>query len=544
VAHFVNDPSSIVTSALDALVRTSGGALARLDGYPDVKVVLRAGAQPGHVAVISGGGAGHEPTHAGFVGEGMLTAAVSGEIFASPSVEAVLEAITAVTGEAGCLLVVKNYTGDRLNFGLAAERARAAGRQVEMVIVSDDISLAGSAQPRGIAGTLIVHKVAGAAAEAGAPLAEVTERARSVAAAVRTIGVSLSGVDIPFRDPARTFGPSEGELGLGIHGEPGLETISVENSREVVTRMAGILAAAVPAEGPVALFVNNLGGISNLELGVVTEDLLATALGQRAELILGPSALMTSIAMRGFSISVLPLDEPLRAALLAPVGQNVPWPGLHAVTPLALRPLAQTGEAAGVTPSDEPRLRRMIEAACAAVLAEAPRLDALDKQVGDGDTGSTFATAARRIGEELDALPLADPAALCQELARLISRSMGASSGVLLSIMLTAAGAAVQGGDPVTEGLAQGLAAIQRYGGAQPGDRTMVDALAPAIETLQAGGSLQAAAAAARRGADATAEIGATASGRSAYVRSEHLVGVADPGAEAIAVIIGAMAAA
>jgi dihydroxyacetone kinase len=542
MAHFVNDPSSIVTSALDAAVRVSGGALARLDGYPDIKVVVRADALPGRVAVISGGGAGHEPAHAGFVGTGMLTAAVSGEIFASPSVEAVLAAIMSVTSHAGCLLVVKNYTGDRLNFGLAAERARAAGRHVEMVVVADDVALADSAHPRGIAGTLLVHKVAGAAAEGGASLAEVTAAARGAAQVVRTVGVSVSGVDIPFRDPARTFPPSAGELGLGIHGEPGVETITVELGQAVVSRMAGMLAAALPPHGPVALFVNNLGGLSNLELGVVTTDLLATPLGQRAELIVGPAALMTSLGMRGFSVSATPLDEQLRAALLAPVGATVAWPGARSVAPVYLRELPSTTGPDRAAPSDDPRLRRMLLAACAALLTETSRLDSLDRQVGDGDTGSTFAAAARRISAQIDALPLADLAALCQELGRIVSVSMGGSSGVLISIMLTAAGAAMEDGRPGTEGLAQGLDAMLRYGGARPGDRTMVDALGPAIAVLSDGGSLPAAAAAARQGADATARMDAAASGRSAYVPSAHLRGVPDPGAEAVSVILEAMA--
>ena len=165
--HFFNRRENIVTEALDGLLRTSSsGTLARLDTYPDIKVIVRADWDKSRVAVISGGGAGHEPSHAGFVGRGMLTAAVSGEIFASPSVDAVLTAIRAVTGKPGCLLVVKNYTGDRLNFGLAAEKARAEGFDVEMVIVADDIALPDINQPRGVAGTLFIHKIAGHLAQA------------------------------------------------------------------------------------------------------------------------------------------------------------------------------------------------------------------------------------------------------------------------------------------------------------------------------------------------------------------------------------------
>ncbi|NMD07549.1 MAG: dihydroxyacetone kinase subunit DhaK, partial [Phyllobacteriaceae bacterium] len=154
--QFINKKESLVVDALDGLLRGSGGAnLARLDGYPGIKVILRSDHKPNkNVAVICGGGSGHEPAHAGFVGKGLLTAAVCGEVFASPSIDAVFAAIMAVTGKAGCLVIFKNYTGDRLNFGLAVERARALGKKAEVVIVKDDIALPDIPQPRGIAGVL------------------------------------------------------------------------------------------------------------------------------------------------------------------------------------------------------------------------------------------------------------------------------------------------------------------------------------------------------------------------------------------------------
>jgi dihydroxyacetone kinase len=229
--HFINAREAIVTEALDGLVACSGGRLARLDGYPEIKVVLRADRDPSRVAVVSGGGAGHEPAHAGFVGAGLLTAAVSGEIFASPSVAAVLAGIRAVTGPAGCLLVVKNYTGDRLNFGLAAERARAEGLAVETVIVGDDIALPDLVQPRGVAGTLFVHKIAGHLAETGAALPEVAAAARAAAAAVRSLGIALAACSIPGRAFEARLGDDEAELGLGIHGEPGVERIDLPAAR-------------------------------------------------------------------------------------------------------------------------------------------------------------------------------------------------------------------------------------------------------------------------------------------------------------------------
>ena len=182
MTHFMNKKEDIVTEAIDGAIAASGGALSRLDGYPHIRVVVRSDWEKSKVALVSGGGSGHEPAHAGFVGQGMLTAAICGDVFASPSVDAVLAGILAVTGPAGCLLIVKNYTGDRLNFGLAAERARAFGLNVRMVVVDDDIALPDLPQARGVAGTLFVHKVAGAAAEQGASLDEVAEAAERVIA--------------------------------------------------------------------------------------------------------------------------------------------------------------------------------------------------------------------------------------------------------------------------------------------------------------------------------------------------------------------------
>jgi dihydroxyacetone kinase len=541
MAHFVNDPSAVVMGSLDGLVRSSGGLLARLDGYPDIKVVRRSELPADRVALISGGGAGHEPAHAGFVGAGLLSAAVSGDIFASPSVDAVLAAIMSVEAGAGCLLIVKNYTGDRLNFGLAAERARGTGREVEMVVVSDDVALKGSAQPRGIAGTLFVHKIAGAAAESGAALAEVAELARHIANSVRTLGVSMSGADIPGRPPARGFTTGTGELGLGIHGEPGVETIEIGAVKDVVRRMAATLEEEMPGDAPVALLVNNLGGVSGLEMGVIVDDLLGTSLGARGEILVGPAALMTSMSMKGFSISAMPLEGRTREGLLAPSEPTSSWPVARAVGPLHLSPLPAAGNARVAPRSQDPMVRSMLLAVASALIQQRERLDALDALVGDGDTGSTFASAAERVAGEVDELPLADRAALMRRLGELVSVSMGGSSGALISIMLTSASLALEQGSGLAQALGRGAEAMQRYGGAVLGDRTMLDALLPAIAQLVAGPG--AAAAAAAEGAAATAAMGRASAGRSAHVPSSHLLGVADPGAEAVAVVFGAIAA-
>ena len=539
MTHLVNGLDDVVTEALDALVAASGGALARLDGYPATKVVLRTDRRPDRVAVVSGGGAGHEPAHAGFVGQGLLTAAVSGDIFASPGVDAVLSALLAVTGDAGCLVVVKNYTGDRLNFGLAVEQARSRGLDVRTVVVADDVALPDDAQARGLAGTLLVHKVAGALAEAGADLDTVAAAAARVAAGVRSLGASLSSVAIPGRPGEDRVAEGTVELGMGIHGEPGARTVPLEGAADLVAQMAATLAEQLP-DGPVALLVNDLGGLSGLETGVVLHDLLATDLGRRAELLVGPAALMTSLSARGVSLSALPLDEEVRDALRAPVAAHTAWPGARTPGEVVVLPVPDLGTPTW-TASEDARTREVVEAVCAAVEGHQAALDALDAQVGDGDTGSTFAAAARRVRSELDTLPMADVGALLTAVSVLLGSSMGGSSGVLGSIFFAAAGTAAGDGAGTAQALQAGVDAVRRAGGADVGDRTLLDALVPAVDVLRQGGSLVEAAEAAEAGTAATAGMRAARAGRSAYVPGEHLQ-VQDPGAEAVAVMVRAAA--
>jgi dihydroxyacetone kinase len=231
MSHFVNDTSSVVNDAIDGLLLQSNGALARLDAFP--RVVVRADWQRDRVALIAGGGSGHEPSHAGFVSDGLLTAAVCGDLFASPPVEAVLAAIRHVASrEHGAVLIVKSYTGDRLNFALAMERARVLGFPVEMIVVEDDVALPDASRARGIAGTLFVHKICGYFAQRREPLARVVAEGRAVAGAVRSMGVALTSCALPGRASGdNRIAPGMMELGMGIHGEKGASTVPVENVR-------------------------------------------------------------------------------------------------------------------------------------------------------------------------------------------------------------------------------------------------------------------------------------------------------------------------
>ncbi|MCH2630763.1 MAG: dihydroxyacetone kinase subunit DhaK, partial [Nisaea sp.] len=314
-----------MTEAIDGFLFGRGDTVTRLDGYPHIKVVVRSDWKKDKVSLISGGGSGHEPAHAGFVGSGLLTAAVCGEIFASPSVDAVLAGILAVTGTSGCLLIVKNYTGDRLNFGLAAEKARSLGIKVEIIIVDDDIALPNDIQARGIAGTVFVHKIAGALAEQGRTLEEVARAAKTAAASISSLGISLSTCSVPGVDNTERLEPGMAELGLGIHGEPGAKKIRHETAAAAVQVVLSNLEKKMEPKAKYALLLNNLGGCTPLEMTILAREITKSKISSSVQYLYGPASLMTSLDMRGFSISILKLTKELEASLLFPVSGQI-WP--------------------------------------------------------------------------------------------------------------------------------------------------------------------------------------------------------------------------
>lgn len=533
MTQFINRREDIVAEAIDGLVAASGGRLARLDGYPHVRVVLRTDWDRSRVALVSGGGAGHEPAHAGFVGKGMLTAAVCGDVFASPSVDAVLAGILAVTGPAGCLLIVKNYTGDRLNFGLAAERARAFGLAVKVVIVDDDVALPDLPQARGVAGTLFVHKIAGALAEQGADLATVAAAAERVIAGTHSIGMSLDTCTVPGAPKEDRIPRGKAELGLGIHGEAGVQQVPYTDARGAVAMMAEKLAPFMPSGQPHVVLLNNLGGASVLEMQVLAYELSRSAIADRIGAVVGPAPMMTSLDMRGFSVSVYAAGAADLAALQTPVAPSA-WPGMHALTPVEVRALPDGLKPIKPLPSAHAATAAFLTRCCDILIACEADLNALDAKTGDGDTGSTLAGAARALKGAMADLPLADHTQLYRAIGLELSQTMGGSSGVLLAIFFAAAGDAASSGMSMTDALRAGLARMQEIGGAALGDRTMIDALSPALAALARGG-VTAAAGAAREGANATARMVRAKAGRSAYINEDQLKGHLDPGAEAVA---------
>ncbi|MEW5290863.1 MULTISPECIES: dihydroxyacetone kinase subunit DhaK [Erwinia] len=540
---FMNQKNRLVSEAIEGTLLSSRyHNISLLDVGPDIRVVVRNDWDKNAVALISGGGSGHEPAHSGFVGKGMLTAAVCGDIFASPSVDAVLSAIINVTGEKGCLLIVKNYTGDRLNFGLAAEKARALGYQVELVMVCDDISLPDNPQPRGIAGTALVHKIAGYAAAQGKSLQEVVAVANDAINALSSIGVALSGCHMPGEKRDERVEAGCSELGMGIHGEPGASTLNTQNSQQIVALLAEKLMA-YSQDKKVALLVNNLGGCSMLEMAALTRQVLCSPLGNNVQQLIGPVTLVSALDMKGFSLSVLALSDYFSEALCAPVETSGWHPVVNVRQPTRVNgeKLAQRHQAA---PSENDAVAHIVETVCHTLLALESELNQLDARVGDGDTGSTFALGAGKVLQALRdrQLPLNELHSLLKWVGDELAVVMGGSGGVLMSIMFTAAGQQLAEGKSLAQALNDGLARMQHYGGARPGDRTMIDALAPAFAALERGASLSDVAAAARKGADSTAQMESARAGRSSFLNAQSLHGVKDPGAFAVERVFAGLA--
>ena len=528
----LNTKDSFVLDSIHGTLYTAKKEnLTLLDFDNDIKVVARNDWSKDKVALICGGGSGHEPAHAGFVGKGMLTAAVCGDLFAAPSVDAVLNAILHVTGEAGCLVIIKNYTGDRLNFGLAVEKAKEMGRKVDLIVVGDDISIPGNPQPRGIAGTLFVQKVAGYVAENGGSLEEVKQAAVKACEKTASIGVALTSCSLPGESNDR-IAQGKAELGLGIHGEPGIETIDLPQAKALVASMVRKIVEAKPIKEN-AILVNNLGGLSPIEMNIVTKEVMESELGHNTKLIV-TGALVTAIDMKGFSISAIQLDDEIANALTAEVEADA-WPGVVARREVPITKCQNLIEKKVFEPSHDEEVAVVLRKVCQSVIDIEAELNHLDSIVGDADTGSTFAAGARKVLAQLEAnnLPLQDNAKLLTTIADCLTSVMGGSSGVLLSIMFTAAGRDFEQNGSLAKAMQQGLGQMMAYGGAKPGDRTMIDALYPAFEAW-VNQDFNAAIDAAKAGAESTVTMNSAKAGRSSYLNSDSLSGTKDPGAYAV----------
>ena len=363
---------------------------------------------------------------------------------------------------------MKNYTGDRLNFGLAAERARAFGLNVRVVIVDDDVALPDTPQARGVAGTLFVHKIAGALAEAGADLATVAAAAERVIAGTRSIGMSLDTCTVPGAPKEDRIPKGKAELGLGIHGEAGVEQVDYRDARGAVAMVAEKLAPFMPAGRPHVVLLNNLGGASVLEMGVLLHELgeLGARRPHRPRRRPGGDDDLARHA-RLLGLGLPGRTTPISRRCSAPCAPAA-WPGVHALGPG--RGPRRSPTASGRSSRCPRRTRQRAPSStrcCEILIAAEADLNQLDARAGDGDTGSTLAGAARALLAAMDDLPLADHTQLYRAIGLELSQTMGGSSGVLAGDLLRRGRRRGLVGMSLTDALEAGLARMQEIGGAR-----------------------------------------------------------------------------
>ena len=471
--HFINDPSHLVLSALKSITKTN--PTTALD--PESKTIyLRPDAAQPQVSVISGGGSGHEPSFAAFVGRGLLSGAVAGTIFASPGAEQVRKAmLERIETSKGVLVVVMNYTGDVLNFGMAVEKAKAAGLDVEMLVMADDAgvtrSAGGKVGRRGIAGTVLVQKVAGALAASGAPLKDVHRVARLAADNTVSIGSSLSHVHVPGREAgeADALKQDEVEIGMGIHNEAGSEKAKADLPTLVKTMLKYMLDQSdkerafinISSSDQVVCLVNNLGGVSALEMGGITNEVVDQLAGtyniKPVRLLSG--TFMTSLNGLGFSISLLKLsdtglkhslldllDAPSECAGWSAAIQSSTWSKPPTQSREKASGAGQANKPCGLTFSDPNAAMRSLAAALQAVVAAEPEITKYDTVVGDGDCGIGLKRGSEAIlqliqsGKDSEK----DVALFVDAVCGVVEGTMDGTSGALYAIFLNAVAAGLR----------------------------------------------------------------------------------------------------
>ncbi|KAI4626982.1 uncharacterized protein J4E87_004323 [Alternaria ethzedia] len=566
--HFVHDPTHLVNTALLSIPQTNPSVQCDINN----KIVYRKNGAS-QVSIVSGGGSGHEPSFASFVGAGLLSGAVAGTIFASPSAEQVRRCILhRIQKDKGVLVIVMNYTGDVLNFGMAVEKARAAGIEVDMVVVGDDAGVGrakgGKVGRRGIAGTVLVQKIAGALAAKGANLKDVTQMAQLVADNTVSIGSSLAHVHVPGRREAEEDELAEGlvEIGMGIHNEAGSERKKIDLPGLVKTMLSHCLDVAdqdrsfskITDKDDVVLLVNNLGGVSPLELSGITNEVveqLADSFKIKPVRILA-GTFMTSLNGLGFSISLLRVADASMLELLDAPAEASGWSAAISSSTWARRGEAKKNEEQvdeeEIQPSDlrfnYAQAKSTLTVALNRLIKAEPDVTRYDTIVGDGDCGIGLKRGAEAILKMLEtAKETDDLLILMNHIIQVVELAMDGTSGAIYAIFLNALAHGLRQNapsspQPVTpaiwaKALDSSLKALGKYTPAKPGDRTLMDALYPFVETLSKTESIDKAAAAAQGGAQGTKGMKASL-GRTVYVGGEGFQEVPDPGAHGLAELL------
>ncbi|KAF4227143.1 hypothetical protein CNMCM6805_003396 [Aspergillus fumigatiaffinis] len=572
--HFFDDPNHLVQTALHSLTLTNPS----LAFDSKHKVIFRrpdASRKP-KVAIISGGGSGHEPAFAGYVGHGLMDASVAGSIFASPSAEQIRHAaMNCVGNEKGVLIIPMNYTGDVLNFGMAAEKSRAAGIKTEFFAINDDAGVGkkkgGKVGRRGIGGGILILKIVGALAEAGASLEEVYRIAQLANANLASVGSSLEHVHIPGRGvPEDTIPDGEVEVGMGIHNEPGSHRMKFSLPEVIKTMLWQILDHNDPDRAflthqpgdEFVLLINNLGGVSTLELSGITDEVYRQLTKdfniKPARIIQG--TFLTSLNGLGFSVSLLKLADTglgpgksMLELLDAPaeaVGWSAPirtstWEAHQSDAPVEVKNTKLAEDQPSKIKLDPTILKEALGSALKRVIAAEALVTRYDTIVGDGDCGVGLkrgAEAVLALLEDPSSNLTDDAVTAVNRIVTVVENTMDGTSGAIYSIFLNALAHGLRAQDqgtatPATvevwaNALKYSITALGKYTPAQPGDRTLIDALVPFCNTLVERKDVHAAAKAAQAGTEATKNMKASL-GRSVYVGGEEeWVGkVPDPGA-------------
>jgi dihydroxyacetone kinase len=567
VTRLLNGPNDFPAEAVRGFAAANPRYVQQVHGG-----VVRSTASPaGQVAVVLGGGSGHYPAFAGWVGPGMAHGVVCGNVFASPSASQVHSVVRAADNQGGVLLGFGNYAGDVLHFGQAAEQLRAQGVDVRVVTVSDDIAsdtASNSLLRRGIAGDLLVFKIAGAAAEAGCDLDEVERIARKANTRTRSLGMAFGGCTLPGADhPLFEVPVGTMAMGLGIHGEPGISEAPLGTANDVADALLDGILVEEPERGldgyrgRVAILLNGLGATKYEELFVVYAR-IAERLAQLGLTVVEPEVgeHVTSLDMEGLSLTVTFLDAELETYWTAPVDTPAFRRGAVPRRPPRVGQI-DTDQASVIVPGSvesqalAARLATAIGAMVTCAAENEQRLGDLDAIAGDGDHGQGMVLGTSGAARAAEAALAAGAGArsLLVSAGDAWSEGAGGTSGALWGSALTAMGNALSdsagaGPDELVRAVQRGAEAILRLGGAAPGDKTMVDALVPFIETLAAARTngaplLEAwtdASVAAATAAEATAALVARR-GR-ARTHGEHSLGHPDPGAVSFALLMAAVA--
>ncbi|KEF55439.1 dihydroxyacetone kinase [Exophiala aquamarina CBS 119918] len=575
--HFITDPVHLVSTALNSLTITNPS----LAFDAQNKIVYRRPSKEvtenPKVSIISGGGSGHEPGFAGFVGKGLLTAGVAGSIFASPSAEQVRRAIlTRVPTEKGVLVITMNYTGDVLNFGMAAEKAKATGIDTEFFTIGDDVGVGrekgGKVGRRGIGGGILVLKSIGALAEAGGSLQEVYNLAKQVAGNIVSVGASLEHVHVPGRaipdaNSDENIPSEEIEVGMGIHNEPGSHRVTATLPELIKIILGQMLDpndkdryfVDIKKGDKCVLFINNLGGVSCLEIAGILNE-IHKQLKEDWDIIpvrVISGSFLTSLNGMGFSASLLRLQDTGLGSgksmldLLDAPSEAVGWSAAISAatweadnTATADSHAAASGEAkASNLTLDPKKAQSALDAGFEKVIAAEPDVTKYDTIVGDGDCGIGLKRGAEAVRKELASGDQpTDAVEFVNKIVDVVENTMDGTSGAIYAIFLNALAHGLREQDTGSSkevdakvwaaALSSSLKALGKYTPAAPGDRTLMDALVPFVETLGSTGDVKKAADAAREGAEKTKHLKASL-GRSVYVGAEQewIGKVPDPGA-------------